>query len=226
MSQEKAKKLAALKALEWVKPQMIIGLGSGSTVHFFLHFLKKRCKEGLAITAVASSTETAQIAKQSQIPLIDSATITTVDLTVDGADEIDSQKRMIKGAGGALVREKILATMSNSMIIIIDSSKKVVTLGKRPLPIEIIPFGAEATRQHLCELGFQGTWRQAAQKKYYITDNGNYILDIHFDHLRESPETDHAAIKTVPGVVDTGFFFHLADHCIIGYSDGKVEIWN
>lgn len=226
MSQEKAKELAALQALEWVKPQMIIGLGSGSTVRFFLHFLSQRCKEGLSITAVASSSETALLAKQNQIPLIDSNALATVDLTVDGADEIDGQKRMIKGAGGALVREKILATMSTVMIVIIDSSKSVSKLGKRSLPVEIIPFGAEATRHHLSELGFQGTWRQVTQKKYYITDNGNYILDIHFGHLRDSPEKDHAVIKAIPGVVDTGFFFHLVDHCITGYPDGKVEIWN
>jgi ribose 5-phosphate isomerase A len=226
MSQQKAKEAAALKALEWVKPDMVIGLGSGSTAHSFLHFLNQRCKEGLSIQAVASSSETLKLAKQSGIPLLDPNTLNRVDLTVDGADEIDRQKRMIKGAGGALVREKILASMSREMIVIVDETKCVPILGKKPLPIEIIPFGAEATRLHLAAMGFKGVWRQIPSKTYYTTDNGNYILDLHFDELPDFLEKDDRVIRTIPGVVDTGFFFDVADRCIIGYSDGKVEIWN
>ncbi len=221
-----AKEAAASKALEWVKPGMVIGLGTGSTVYFFLQKLGALCQKGLRITAFPSSLETEKLAKQLAIPLTHDPSLTEVDLTIDGADEIDGQKKMIKGAGGALVREKILAHMSREMIVIVDSSKKVVKLGKKPLPVEIIPFAAKATQKTLLDLGFQGNWRQTADKKPYLTDNGNFILDIHFKNLRDDPEKDEALMTSIPGVVDTGFFFHLADRCLIGYADKQVEVWN
>lgn len=215
------KEIAALKALEWVKPGMTIGLGTGTTTYFFLKELGKRCQEGLKIQGVPSSEETHKIAKEFKIPLLDSNSITSLDLTVDGADEIDPQKRLIKGAGGALLREKILASISDTMIIIADSTKLVKKLGKRPLPVEIAPFCCEATRSELTKKGYRGVWLDN-----YITDNGNRMLHIQFDNLLSHPEKDDDIIRKIPGVVGTGFFFGLADHCIIGYADGKVEIWN
>ncbi len=212
-----AKRTAARAAIDLIRDNMLIGLGTGTTTQIFIHLLNERVKKGLKIRALASSKESQQLAKQGGIPLLDPATCTQLDLTVDGADEIDSQKRMIKGGGGALVREKIVAAMSKKMVVIVDSSKLVDRLGKRPLPVEVIPFGAEATKKHLQDIGYKSTWR------HFTTDNGNWILDIHFDTPRAHPEKDHAAIIDIPGVVDTGFFFNLAHQVIIGYPDGRVE---
>ena len=224
MSLENAKKVAAEKAAELIQNDMIIGLGTGSTAQFFINKLSSRCQQGLKIHAVATSKQSEMQAKHLGIPLLDISHMTRLDVTVDGADEIDPQKRMIKGAGGALAREKILASMSKEMIVIIDETKKVEKLGKRPLPVEILPFGCMATQKALEKLGYHGKWRLKDGQGFYMTDNLNYVLDIHFDHVREHPEQDHISIKQVPGVVDTGFFFKLAGRVIVGLLNGKVVI--
>jgi ribose 5-phosphate isomerase A len=129
---------------------------------------------------------------------------------------------MIKGGGGALVREKILSAMSREMVVIVDETKLVPHLGKHPLPVEITPFCYKATERHLSTLGYHGTWRRS-QQGLYVTDNGNYILDIHFPHPLHDPQKDHAAIAAIPGVVETGFFFHLAGRVIVGFFDGRIH---
>lgn len=224
MSLENAKKAAAEKAAELIQNDMIIGLGSGSTAQFFIEKLGSRCHQGLKIHAVATSKQSEMQAKNLGIPLLDASHMTRLDLTIDGADEIDPQKRMIKGGGGALVREKILASMSKEMIVIIDETKKVDKLGKRSLPVEVVPFGCMATQKALEKLGYHVKWRLKDANNFYMTDNHNYILDIHFDHVREHPELDHLSIKQIPGVVDTGFFFKLAGRVIVGFLNGKVVI--
>lgn len=221
---ERAKKAAGQAAADLVEAGMRVGLGTGSTAAFFIKGLIERCKQGLKIEAVATSEKSFQLAKEGGIPLIDITPIDRLDLTVDGADEIDPQKRMIKGGGGALLREKIIATMSREMIVIVDEGKLVKELGKFPLPIEIVPFAYKATLRHLADLGFHGVLRQDASGNVYITDNGNYIFDIHFKELCANPEIDHQLIRNVPGVIETGFFFHLAGRVIVGFNDGRVEI--
>lgn len=218
------KELASTKALEMVKSGMRLGLGSGSTAKIFVQLLIKKCRAGLKIEALPSSLEISALAKAGGIPLIDQATVTSLDLTIDGTDEVDQQKRLIKGAGGALVREKILASMSEMMVVIADSSKLVPKLGKRPLPVEVIPFAAQATRTHLERLGYPCVLRIQKNGSPFVTDNQNWIFDIQFPTPRNDPEKDHMLISRVPGVVDTGFFFHLADRVIIGYQDGKVTV--
>lgn len=203
---------------------MKVGLGTGSTAFYFIERLIQRAKEGLQIRAIASSKRSAEQAERGGIPLLDFNSITSLDLTVDGADEIDPSKRMIKGGGGALVREKIVASMSKEMVVIVDETKCVPALGKRALPVEILPFAHKATELHLNKCGYKGKWRLSPDNSLYVTDNGNYILDIHFDALRDTPEADHETICKIPGVVDTGFFFHLAGRVIIGFSDGQVVI--
>ncbi|NGX44993.1 MAG: Ribose-5-phosphate isomerase A [Chlamydiae bacterium] len=222
MSKEKSKKAAALKALDWVEGGMVIGLGSGSTSHHFIHGLVEKFKQGLNVQAIASSKESEALAKAGGIPLLDQSQVATLDLTIDGADEIDSQKRLIKGAGGALVREKILASMSHEMIVIADESKLVDTLGRAPLPIEIIPFGVEATIRHLETLSLKGALR--GKNAPYLTDNGNYIYDAIFSAPVENPEGLHLSLVQIPGVVDTGFFFQLAGRVVIGREDGTVMV--
>ena len=144
MSLENCKKAAAEKAISFVKDGMIVGIGTGSTTFYFIENLIRQCKAGLNIKAVASSEKTMEIARKGEIPLLDINTVKSLDIYVDGADEIDPEKRMIKGGGGALVREKISANMSKERIFIIDESKLVQKLGQRPLPVEIIHFGHTA----------------------------------------------------------------------------------
>jgi ribose 5-phosphate isomerase A len=225
MSIEACKKAAAEKALSFIKDGMTIGIGTGTTTHYFTEKLIEKCKAGLKIKAVASSLRSTEQARQGKIPLIDINSVKTLDVYVDGADEIDPEKRMIKGGGGALVREKILANMSKEMVVIIDQSKLVDKLGGRPLPVEIIPFGATATLHQLELLGYQGKIRQALHGTGgapYFTDNHNLIYDIQLKNPR--PEEDDERISAVPGVVDTGFFFGLAGPVIIGFLDGKVVV--
>lgn len=223
MTIEIAKKAVAKRAAELIKDGMTVGLGSGTTAHYFIEELIQKTKKGLKIRAIASSLSSEQLAKKGGIPLLDIHKTVSIDLTVDGADEIDPSKKMIKGGGGALVREKIMAAMSKEMIVIIDETKQVPKLGAARLPIEIIPFGCEATRAHLENLGYKGAWRQNNSGGIFVTDNTNYILDIHFNHTLDHPEKDHAAMIQVPGVVDTGFFFNLAGRVIVGHLNGDVR---
>ncbi|HEY2810381.1 MAG TPA: ribose-5-phosphate isomerase RpiA [Rhabdochlamydiaceae bacterium] len=224
LSKESAKKGVGYKAAELIKDGMLIGLGTGSTVFYFIERLIQRCQEGLKIQAAASSERSFQQAKHGNIPLIDINIITSVDITVDGADEIDPQKRMIKGGGGALVREKILATMSHELIVIVDESKLVPQLGQCKLPVEVIPFAHLATLRHIEKAGYRGIFRKTQDNKLFSTDNHNFLIDIHFDHPREAPEKDHEVLIHIPGVIDTGFFFHLAGRVVIGFFDGQVTI--
>lgn len=222
--QEIAKQAAGEAAIDFVKSGMLIGLGTGSTTAFFIKSLIDRCKSGLKIKAVATSMRSYQQAYAGGIPLIDINTISTLDLTIDGADEIDGQKRMIKGGGGALLREKIVAAMSAEMIVIVDEKKIVQKLGKFPLPLEILPFGFRATLKHIEALGYKPMIRKTPEGEDFITDNGNNIFDIRYSESMETPEAENDRLLRIPGVIETGFFFNLAKKVIVGYDDGHVEI--
>lgn len=221
--QEEAKRKAAERAVELIPPHIIVGLGTGSTSYYFIEKLIERCKEGLSIQVVASSEQSKELAKKGNIPLLDINTIDAVDITVDGADEIDPLKQMIKGGGGAHVREKILANMSRELIVIVDETKLSPRLGKSKLPVEIIPFAHEATRKKLLALGYKASYRKKTDGTYFITDNQNLIVDISLNPATCNPREDEAAILSIPGVVDTGFFFDLAGRVIVGYLDGSVK---
>lgn len=219
-----AKKSAANAAARLIKNHMIVGLGTGSTAAFFINALIDRCKQGLKINAIATSTRSYELAKAGGIQMLNIEELTTIDIVVDGADEIDEAKRMIKGGGGALLREKIVASMSQEMVVVIDASKRVKQLGHFPLPVEIVPFAHLATIHHLEKLGYQGKLRSLSTGELYVTDNGNYIFDIKFEHPILDPEADNRRIRNIPGVVETGFFFQLAGRVITGFEDGHVEI--
>jgi ribose 5-phosphate isomerase A len=223
-SNDIAKKVAGHTAADLIKSGMLVGLGTGSTAAYFIDHLAERCREGLKIRAVATSNRSFERAKEQGIPMIDIDQLESLDVTVDGADEIDLEKRMIKGGGGALLREKIVASMSREMIVVVDSSKVVTQLGKFPLPIEISQYAWKATIAKLKRNGFFGQLRNK-EGKTYITDGGNYIYDITFPAPLESPEEVNASIRSIPGVLDTGFFFSLAKKVLIGYPDGTIETW-
>jgi len=224
MSNECAKQAAGKKAAEQIESGMIVGLGTGSTATYFIEHLILRVKKGLKIQAVASSTASEELAKSGGIAILHLNDAPRVDITVDGADEIDSQKRMIKGGGGAHVREKILAAASNQMIIVVDESKLVPSVGVHKLPVEVLSYGAPSIRKHLEDRGYQGQWRLDEDEEFYITENGNLLFDIQWPSPPSFPEQEHDAIRKIPGVVDTGFFFGYANEVIIGFSDGTVKI--
>ncbi len=223
MQLDACKHAAAQKALTEVSNHTVVGLGTGSTVVFFIQGLIEKVHQGLDIRVIASSEHSAKLAKDGGLIFADTQLLSTIDLTVDGADEIDFKKRMIKGGGGALVREKILAQASKKVVIIVDETKVVTQLGAYKLPIEILPFAHHLTLTHLEHLGFKGLLRKKQDDSFFLTDNGNYIFDIFYQNKIDSPEEDHLLLKTIPGVVETGLFFNLAHKVYIGYRDGHVE---
>ena len=218
------KKGAGYLAAEWVQEKSTVGIGTGSTVHYFIKRLGQRCRGGLKIQAICSSVHSYELAKAEGIPLIDSDTVTSVDLTVDGADEIDHSYRMIKGGGGALLREKILAYASKRMVVVVDETKWVDRLGKRKLPVELLPFAFQLTIQQMKKKGFEGTIRKTKEGAIYYTDNGNMIYDITLKSpSSSSPEEENKKLIAIPGVVETGFFFHAATDLLIGHQGGTVK---
>ncbi len=225
MSHDMMKQRAAYLAAQWVKDDMLVGIGTGSTTQFFIDALSKRCHQGLRINAVCSSVASYARAKKENIPLIDDHQVTAIDMTFDGADEIDAQKRMIKGGGGALTREKILANASREMVVLVDETKKVAQLGGEKLPVEILSFAHVATIAKIRTLGFRGELRLHSDGRPFQTDNGNLIYDIEFQKPRSTPEKDHERLIHIPGVVETGYFFNLAGRVLIGMSSGEVEVW-
>ncbi len=216
------KQLAAEKAVEFIEDGMVVGLGTGSTAYWAIHKIAQRIQEGLRIRAVASSRDSEELANKLGIPMVPFSEIEVIDLTIDGADEVDPHLNLIKGGGGALVREKILASNSKRFFVIVDESKRVEHLGQFPLPVEIVPFAANFTINKLKELGCNTRIRMSNDKEY-ITDNGNIIVDCNFEKIVE-PRELNKQINLIPGVLDNGLFTRMVSSLIIGYNDGKVKI--
>lgn len=219
-----AKKVAGQAAADLIKDGMLVGLGTGSTAAFFIDALSKRCQEGLKITVIATSKQSERQAQQAGLFLKDPSTITSLDLTVDGADEIDHQKNMIKGGGGALLREKLLAQSSHEMIVIVDETKLVDHLGNHPVPLEISPFMYRSTLQRLENQGYKGIIRYNRNQEPYVTDNGNYIIDVQFSTSILNPMKEQERLKNITGVLETGLFFNIAGRVVIGYEDGFFKV--
>lgn len=212
---------------------LILGLGTGSTAQQFIESLSKLLKKSPKnICAVPSSITTEKLASRLGIPLADSKKITEIDITVDGADLVDEKGQIIKGYGGALLREKLLASCSNQFIVMIDETKKVSSLlaaKEAKLPIEIVPFMHLATQKKIEKLGACGVWRTTADSRrsnpFFVTDNQNFIFDLSLKNIPfETVELLHQALKEIPGVVDTGLFSHFATKLITSHFSGKVII--
>ncbi|GIO70252.1 ribose-5-phosphate isomerase RpiA [Paenibacillus sp. FSL M7-1455] len=216
------KQLAAEKAVEYVEDGMRIGLGTGSTAYWAIRKIGERVRAGLNIQAVATSKASEKLAQEEGIPLVPFDQIAGLDLTIDGADELDRELHLIKGGGGALLREKIVAYHSKELIIIADESKFVDKLGSFPLPVEIVPFANEWTMEALEKLGAKPMLRTDGER-LFITDNGNYIADCRFGVI-EHPAELHAQLLALPGVVDNGLFIGLAARAVIGHQDGTVTV--
>ncbi|WP_373232212.1 ribose-5-phosphate isomerase RpiA [Cohnella sp.] len=220
----KAKQAAADKAVEFIKDGMVVGLGSGSTSYWAIRKLADRVQEGLEIRAVASSKSSEELAIQWGIPIVTFAEISVIDITIDGADEVDPDFNLIKGGGGALLREKILAASSHKFIVIIDESKLVNTLGEYPLPVEIVPFAAELTLKKLEALQCKPVIRKKDEKVFF-TDNGNLIIDCKFKEIA-NPKEQSEILSSIPGVVDHGLFIQMTDTVIVGNDDGTTRFLN
>jgi ribose 5-phosphate isomerase A len=222
------KQRAALAALDHVEDGMRLGLGTGSTAAHFVRALGRRVAAGLRVTGVATSQATADLAREVGVPLSSLEETPELDLTIDGADEIGPSLALIKGGGGALTREKIVAYASRRMIVVADSSKLVVRLGAFPLPMEVLPFGLAATRlaveRTAARLDLAGAIEpRRAGAELVRTDNGNHILDASFGRIPD-PESLAGGLSAIPGIVEHGLFLGLADHAIIAADDGLREI--
>lgn len=215
------KKAAGEKAAEYIQNGMTIGLGSGSTVYWTIQKLGELVSQGLEIKAIPSSTETGRLAKQAGIPLTTFSEVNELDLSIDGADEVDQKFNLIKGGGGALVREKFVDSFTKKFIVVVDESKIVSKLGSFPLPVEVVPFGWEVTTKTLADVGCTPVLRKK-DGEIFRSDNGNYIVDCHFSRI-DHPASLHNQLKQLLGVVETGLFIDMANVLIVGGNDG-VEI--
>jgi ribose 5-phosphate isomerase A len=225
MDPEVQKREAAARAVQFVEPRMRLGLGTGSTVKHFLELLAERMREGCPVVGVPTSEATRGLAERLGIPLTTLDETPQLDLTVDGADEIGPGLTLIKGAGGALLREKIVAAASARMIVIADESKWVATLGRFPLPIEVVPFGLTATRGKIeaaaAAAGAPGPalLRRDKEGKTFCTDSGNWILDAALQQIPD-PQALAARLSDIPGVVEHGLFIGLAQTAILSGPGG------
>ncbi|PZP49311.1 MAG: ribose 5-phosphate isomerase A [Pseudopedobacter saltans] len=217
------KQLAGEKAVEYVKSGMKVGLGTGSTAYFTIQEIGRRYKnEGLDIQAIATSIESENLAKEWGVPLVSFADIDHLDVTIDGADEADHQLNLIKGGGGALLREKIVASATKFYVIVADERKYVEQLGKFGLPVEIIPFAWEETFRQVSALGCTPK-RREKDGEIFITDNHNFIFDCDFGFIQDAYKVNDQ-LHNIPGVVETGLFLDKTDVFIIGKNSGELEI--
>jgi len=217
------KKLVATEAVDrYVKDGMCVGLGTGSTAKFMIERIGELVKDGYDLTCTATSLQSEQLAKSLGIKVLDIDEIGTLDVTIDGADEVDPNMQLIKGLGGALLREKIVAAATEKEIIIVDESKLVEKLGtKAPLPVEVLRFGHEHTKYALEQQGCKATIRMKDGEPF-ITDGGNYIYDCRFEAI-EKPFFLETRIDVIPGVVENGLFLNTAYDVLISKTDGSIE---
>jgi ribose 5-phosphate isomerase A len=218
------KRMAGIKAADYIKDNMIVGLGTGSTVYYLIEQVGRLVKLGLNIKIVPTSKRTSSLAKKFNIPEIAIDKIKKIDLAIDGVDEIDKHFNAIKGGGGALFREKIVSTIANKVIWIMDSSKMVDTIGTFPLPVEILPYGFTHIIKKLEVLSFNPTLRMNSDIPY-MTDNNNYIVDL---HLGKSFDIEYVSkkLKSISGVLETGLFLNACDKIIVGIGDETRVIEN
>jgi len=210
------KEIAALKAIEFVKEGMTIGLGTGSTVKYFIEEVGRLCQEGMNLKGVATSLQTEKLARDLNIPLLQIDEVDYLDLGVDGADEVDLEFNAIKGGGGALFREKMVASLAKEVIWVVDESKVVQKLGKFHLPVEILPFGYIQTMKRLQD--FNPVLR-LQDNKPFITDNGHYILDLHLGVGFNVLNVQKTLLNTI-GVLETGLFINMCKRVIVGTNEG------
>jgi ribose 5-phosphate isomerase A len=220
---DQEKQTAARAAVELVENGQIVGLGSGSTAAFAVRFLAERVRAGLKIVGIPTSEKTAQLAKQLGVPLTTLEEHSRIDIDLDGADELDPQLNLIKGGGGAFLREKIIASISRRFIVIADAAKQVEHLGKFPLPVEVIPFAQSLIKGEVEALGAEVNLRQYAYGNPYVTDEGHHVLDCTFGEITDPPALAEKLLN-IPGVVEHGLFIGMAEMALVGKNGAVIQI--
>jgi len=223
MANDREKEAAALAAVKLVRDGDIVGLGTGSTAAYAIRFLGQRVQAGLKIRGIPTSIHTQEAAASLGIPLTTLDEFQKIDITIDGADEVDPKLRLIKGGGGALLREKIVASASRNLVIIADSSKRVSMLGKFPVPVEVIKFAEAVVANKIAAFGAEVVVRGASSGRPFITDEGNHILDCNFGQIPDPPALARR-LENTPGVVEHGLFIGMASAVLIGEGDQVIEM--
>ncbi len=222
LTKDETKQLAAVQALKYIKPGKTIGIGTGSTVYWFIQELGKMVKQGLTCQCVPTSAATYKMAVELGIPMTVLNEVAAIDITIDGADEIDPRLNLIKGGGGALLQEKMVAAASAKLVIIADSSKYVQQLGTFPLPLEVIPYGWKQVQRHLqTGYGIASALRMK-NGQIFVTDHGHYILDLATGQIADAAALG-VILNAIPGVVENGLFIKMAAEAIIASPDGTVK---
>lgn len=217
------KRLAGEAACDYVKDGMVVGLGTGSTVHYTIKKLGRMVGGGLRVIGIPTSIKSENLARQCKIPLSSLHEHPNVDISIDGADEVDPKLNLIKGMGGALVREKIVASVSRRLIIVVDDAKQVSKLGsKSPVPVEVLPFGWGTVLKRLEKSGVEVELRKS-RKIPFVSDNGNYILDCRFKEITSAKRLE-SRLNNIPGVVENGLFVNLTNLVLVGTDAGLKEV--
>jgi ribose 5-phosphate isomerase A len=223
MSNDQEKQAAARASLKFVRDGDIIGLGTGSTAAYFIQFLGERVRDGLKIRGVPTSVDAQKLAENCGIPLTTLDQVQQIDVDIDGADEFDPQLCLIKGGGGALLREKIVASAAKKFVVVADFSKQVATLGHFPLPVEVIPFAQTLLARRISALGATVVLRRTADGTAYRTDEGHHILDCHFGQIND-PSLLARTLSEMPGVVEHGLFINMANVVLLGKGSEVIEL--
>ena len=223
MANDQEKEAAARASLRFVKDGQVVGLGTGSTAAYFIKLLGEEVKAGLRVRGIPTSIRSRELAVSLAIPVITLDDCQEIDVTVDGADEVDPQLRLIKGGGGALLREKIVASATRQMIVVADASKQVQKLGKFPLPVEVIRFAQALVAKRISALGAEVELRRDAAGNVYLTDENNHILDCRFGEIQD-PDRLARELSEMPGVVEHGLFIGVASVALFARGSEIVEL--
>ncbi|HYA24879.1 MAG TPA: ribose-5-phosphate isomerase RpiA [Terriglobales bacterium] len=223
MAKDEEKQAAARASLRFVRDGDVVGLGTGSTAAYAVRFLAQRVHAGLKILGIPTSVQTKELAQSAGIPLTTLDEVQQIDVTIDGADEFDPQLNLIKGGGGALLREKIIASASRLEVIIADSTKQVPVLGKFPLPVEVIPFAQAVVSRKIEALGAKVEIRQTPGGNVFVTDEQHHILDCHFGQIPDPPALARK-LEAMPGIVEHGLFIGMANVVLIATGNEVREL--
>jgi len=223
MANDQEKEAAARASLRFIKDGQVVGLGTGSTAAHFIQLLGEQVKQGLRVRGIPTSVRSKQLAESLGIPLTTLDECQEIAVTVDGADEVDPQLRLIKGGGGALLREKIVASATKQLVIVADASKQVKMLGKFPLPVEVIRFSQALISKRITALGANVQLRVENSGKPFVTDENNHILDCHFGEIRD-PEALARQLSDMPGVVEHGLFIGMASVALLARGSEIIEL--
>jgi len=223
MANDQEKEAAARASLEFVKDGQVVGLGTGSTAAYFIKLLGEKVKNGLRIRGIPTSDRSRDLALSLGIPLTTLDQCQEIAVTVDGADEVDPQLRLIKGGGGALLREKIVASATKQMVVVADATKQVRRLGKFPLPVEVIKFAQALVAKRIAALGADVRLRTESDGKPYVTDENNHILDCRFGEIADADKLAHE-LSDMPGVVEHGLFIGMASVVLFARGSEIIEL--